>query len=46
VAILSGVNEGDVIVSAGQIKLRNGSNIIVNNAVQPTDDVSPTPPNE
>lgn len=46
VAVLSGVNEGDVVVSAGQIKLRNGSNIVVNNAVQPTDDINPTPPNE
>ena len=46
VALLAGVKEGDVVVSAGQIKLRNGSTVIVNNAVQPTDDVNPTPPNE
>jgi membrane fusion protein (multidrug efflux system) len=46
VAILSGVNEGDVVVSAGQIKLRNGSGVVVNNSVQPTDDIHPTPPNE
>lgn len=46
VALLSGVNEGDVIVSAGQIKLRNGSAVVVNNSVQPTDDIHPTPPNE
>ncbi len=46
VAILSGVNEGDVVVSAGQIKLRNGAAVVVNNTVQPTDDVHPTPPNE
>ncbi|MGD0491696.1 MAG: efflux RND transporter periplasmic adaptor subunit [Steroidobacteraceae bacterium] len=46
VAILSGVNEGDVVVSAGQIKLRNGSPVVVNNSVQPTDDLHPTPPNE
>jgi membrane fusion protein (multidrug efflux system) len=46
VSILSGVNEGDVVVSAGQIKLRNGSPVVVNNSVQPTDDINPTPPNE
>jgi membrane fusion protein (multidrug efflux system) len=46
VAILSGINEGDVVVSAGQIKLRNGSPVVVNNSVQPTDDIHPTPPNE
>ncbi len=46
VAIVSGVNEGDVVVSAGQIKLRNGSPVVVNNSVQPTDDIHPTPPNE
>jgi membrane fusion protein (multidrug efflux system) len=46
VAILSGVNEGDVVVSAGQIKLRNGAAVVVNNSVQPTDDIHPTPPNE
>jgi membrane fusion protein (multidrug efflux system) len=46
VAILSGVNEGDVVVSAGQIKLRNGAAVVVNNTVQPTDDANPTPPNE
>jgi membrane fusion protein, multidrug efflux system len=46
IALLSGVNEGDVVVSAGQIKLRNGSTVVVNNAVQPTDDIHPTPPNE
>ncbi len=46
VAIDSGINEGDVVVSAGQIKLRNGSPVVVNNTVQPTDDIHPTPPNE
>jgi membrane fusion protein (multidrug efflux system) len=46
VAIVSGINEGDVVVSAGQIKLRNGSPVVVNNTVQPTDDIHPTPPNE
>jgi membrane fusion protein (multidrug efflux system) len=46
VAVLSGIHEGDVVVSAGQIKLRSGSTVVVNNTVQPTNDVNPTPPNE
>jgi membrane fusion protein, multidrug efflux system len=46
VAVLSGVAPGDVVVSAGQMKLRNGAAIAINNAVQPTDEPKPTPPNE
>ena len=46
VAVLSGVAAGDVVVSAGQMKLRNGTPIVVNNTVQPTDDRNPKPPNE
>jgi membrane fusion protein (multidrug efflux system) len=46
VAVLSGVAAGDVVVSAGQMKLRNGTAIAINNAVQPTDEPKPTPPNE
>jgi membrane fusion protein, multidrug efflux system len=43
VAVLSGVNEGDEIVTAGQIKLHNGSLLAINNAIQPTADSNPTP---
>jgi membrane fusion protein (multidrug efflux system) len=46
VAVLSGIAPGDVVVSAGQMKLRNGTAIAINNAVQPTDEPTPTPPNE
>jgi membrane fusion protein (multidrug efflux system) len=46
VAVLSGVAAGDVVVTAGQLKLRNGSPIVVNNSIVPTDDAHPTPPNE
>jgi membrane fusion protein (multidrug efflux system) len=46
VAVLSGVAEGDVVVTAGQMKLRNGTPVVVNNSVTPTNDASPTPPNE
>jgi membrane fusion protein (multidrug efflux system) len=43
VAVLSGLNEGDVVVSAGQIKLHNGSPLAINNEIQPTTDANPTP---
>jgi membrane fusion protein, multidrug efflux system len=43
VAIMTGVKEGDLVVSAGQVKLRNGVSIAVNNSVQPTNDPNPKP---
>ena len=46
VAVLSGVAAGDVVVTAGQLKLRNGAGVVVNNSVMPTNDLGPTPPNE
>jgi membrane fusion protein (multidrug efflux system) len=46
VAVQSGVAAGDVIVTAGQIKLRNGASVVINNSVTPAADSSPTPPNE
>jgi membrane fusion protein (multidrug efflux system) len=43
IAVLSGVKEGDTVITAGQIKLRNGAPIVVNNDVKPTDDANPEP---
>jgi membrane fusion protein (multidrug efflux system) len=43
VAVLKGVKEGDEVVTAGQMKLRNGVSIVVNNTVSPTNDASPKP---
>ena len=43
VAILKGVNEGDIVITSGQLKLKNGSPIIVNNDVQPGNDAAPKP---
>jgi len=43
IIILNGLNEGDWIVTSGQIKLKNGSRVIVNNTVSPTNDPSPHP---
>ncbi len=41
VAILKGVTEGDMVVTSGQIKLRNGVPVIVDNRVVPTNDPAP-----
>jgi len=43
VAVLKGVNEGDTIVTAGQIKLHNGSTILIDNSITPTADAAPVP---
>ena len=43
VALLKGVDEGQTVVTAGQIKLHNGSAVLVNNDVQPTAEANPVP---
>jgi membrane fusion protein, multidrug efflux system len=43
IAILKGINAGDTIVTAGQVKLRNGSPVVINNTVQPSDNPNPKP---
>ncbi len=45
VAVLKGVQAGETVVTAGQLKLRNGSPVLVNNSVQPSDNPSPQLPN-
>lgn len=46
VQVLSGVKPGDEVVTAGQVKLHNGSPVAVNNTIQPGNDANPNPPNE
>jgi membrane fusion protein (multidrug efflux system) len=43
VAITSGINPGDEIVSSGVFRLRNGAPVQVNNKVQPSNSPSPKP---
>ena len=43
VSILKGVKEGDVVVTGGQMKLRNGSPLLINNTVKPLDNPHPAP---
>jgi membrane fusion protein, multidrug efflux system len=44
IAVLKGVNEGDMIVTSGQIKLHNGSTVLIDNSIMPTADAAPTVP--
>jgi len=46
VAVTKGLAAGDVVVTGGQLKLRNGSPVTIDNTVKPNDDAAPTPPNE
>ena len=43
VAIISGVNPGDEVVTSGVFKLRNGAAVQVNNKVQPGNNPAPKP---
>jgi membrane fusion protein (multidrug efflux system) len=43
VAIISGVNPGDEVVTSGVFKLRNGAAVTVNNKVQPGNNPAPKP---
>jgi membrane fusion protein, multidrug efflux system len=43
VAILKGVDEGTQVVTSGQIKLKNGTPLIIDNRVQPSDSPNPAP---
>ena len=46
IAVLSGIKAGEIVVTAGQMKLRNGSAITINNSLTPTNEINPNPPNE
>jgi len=43
VAILSGVSEGAEVVSSGQLKVKNGTPLIINNTINPVSDADPHP---
>ncbi|NVZ50894.1 efflux RND transporter periplasmic adaptor subunit [Pseudomonas sp. B6002] len=43
VAILSGVMEGDLLITSGQMKLKNGSPVKIDNNAAPLNDPAPTP---
>jgi membrane fusion protein (multidrug efflux system) len=43
IAVVKGVDAGNTVVTAGQVKLRNGSPLHIDNSVQPSDDANPQP---
>lgn len=43
VALLSGLNEGDMVVTSGQMKLKNGTPLIINNSHPPANEAAPSP---
>jgi len=43
VAILKGLEEGQQVVTSGQLKLKNGTAVEVDNTVQPANNPNPTP---
>jgi membrane fusion protein (multidrug efflux system) len=45
VAVLSGIEPGDEVVTSGVFKLRNGAAVQINNSVRPANSPAPTPEN-
>lgn len=43
VAILKGIAAGTQVVTSGQLKLKNGTPLVIDNRVQPADSPNPTP---
>jgi membrane fusion protein, multidrug efflux system len=43
VSILKGISANDLVVTAGQLKLHNGSTVNIDNTVQPTNNPAPMP---
>jgi len=43
VAVLSGLKEGQTVVTSGQVKLKNGTPVAIDNSVQPANSPNPHP---
>jgi membrane fusion protein (multidrug efflux system) len=46
VAIEKGIKKGDIVVTSGQLKLKNGSVVIINNQIVPANAAAPQPADE
>jgi len=46
IAVLKGVKEGETVVTSGQLKLKNGSTVVIDNSVRPSNEPSPEPADE
>jgi membrane fusion protein (multidrug efflux system) len=42
VSVLKGLNKGDLVVTGGQLKLKNGSRVVINNSIVPSNDPAPS----
>jgi membrane fusion protein (multidrug efflux system) len=42
-AVVNGIKAGDLVITSGQMKLKNGTVIRVNNSNEPANDAAPTP---
>ena len=43
VAILTGIKDGDEVVTSGQLKLKNGTSLLIDNSQKPANQAAPTP---
>jgi len=43
IAIVKGIREKDLVITSGQMKLKNKMPIVINNAIVPSNDANPTP---
>ena len=41
--MLKGLKEGDLVVTSGQLKLKNGAPLQIDNKLAPHNDAAPTP---
>lgn len=46
VSIVKGIRENDIVVTSGQLKLKNDVPVVINNKVQPRNDPAPQPVDE
>jgi len=43
IAVLKGIKAGDTVITSGQLKLKNGSKVIINNEIHPSNEAAPKP---
>lgn len=43
IAVLTGIKVGDEVVTSGQLKIKNGTPLIIDNSHQPANEAAPTP---